>query len=120
MKAKIEQPEDKIGGFGMFLKRVLPYKGIILQAIAINIVVGLLALTLPIVMQILTDDVLVRSDRQLLMTVGIAVIALNRPVRKFCSLLGMGLRPIKIATFQCVVDGCKPLDLILIDLRTKI
>ena len=43
-----------------------------------------------------------------------------RPVRKFCSLLGMGLRPIKIATFQCVVDGCKPLDLILIDLRTKI
>jgi ABC-type bacteriocin/lantibiotic exporter with double-glycine peptidase domain len=72
-----EQPEDKIGGLGMFLKRVLPYKGIILQAIAINIVVGLLALTLPIVMQILTDDVLVRSDRQLLMTVGIAVIALN-------------------------------------------
>ena len=47
--------------------------------------------------------------------------ALNiRPVRKFCSLLGMGLRPIKIAIFQCVVDGCKPLDLILIDLRTKI
>ena len=72
-----EQQEDKIGGLGMFLKRVLPYKGIILQAIAINIVVGLLALTLPIVMQILTDDVLVRSDRQLLMTVGIAVIALN-------------------------------------------
>ncbi|WP_310488425.1 peptidase domain-containing ABC transporter [Chamaesiphon sp. VAR_69_metabat_338] len=72
-----EQPEDKVGGFGMFLQRVLPYKGIILQAIAINIVVGLLALTLPIVMQILTDDVLVRGDRQLLMTVGTAVIALN-------------------------------------------
>jgi ABC-type bacteriocin/lantibiotic exporter with double-glycine peptidase domain len=48
-----------------------------LQAIAINIVVGLLALTLPILMQVLTDDVLVRSDRQLLMTVGIAVISLN-------------------------------------------
>ncbi len=72
-----EQPEDKIGGFGSFLKRVLPYKGLILQAIAMNIVVGLLALTLPIVMQILTDDVLVRNDRQLLTTVGIAVIALN-------------------------------------------
>jgi ABC-type bacteriocin/lantibiotic exporter with double-glycine peptidase domain len=40
-------------------------------------VVGLLALTMPILMQVLTDDVLVRSDRQLLMTVGIAVIALN-------------------------------------------
>jgi len=72
-----EQPEDKVGGLGTFFRRVLPYKGIILQAIALNIVVGLLALTLPIVMQILTDDVLVRSDRQLLMTIGIAVIALN-------------------------------------------
>ena len=44
----------------------------------------------------------------------------KRPVRKFCSLLGMGLRPIKISTFQCVVDSYKPLDLILIDLRRKI
>jgi ABC-type bacteriocin/lantibiotic exporter with double-glycine peptidase domain len=72
-----EQSNDKIGGFGMFFQRVLPYRGTILQAIAINIVVGLLALTLPIVMQVLTDDVLVRGDRQLLMTVGISVIALN-------------------------------------------
>jgi ABC-type bacteriocin/lantibiotic exporter with double-glycine peptidase domain len=72
-----EQPEDKIGGFGMFLRRVLPYQGLILQAIAINIVVGLLALAMPILMQVLTDDVLVRSDRQLLMTVAIAVIAMN-------------------------------------------
>jgi ABC-type bacteriocin/lantibiotic exporter with double-glycine peptidase domain len=72
-----EQSDDKVGGFGMFFQRVLPYRGTILQAIAINIVVGLLALTLPIVMQVLTDDVLVRGDRQLLMTVGISVIALN-------------------------------------------
>ena len=72
-----EQSDDKISGFGMFFQRVLPYRGVILQAIAINIVVGLLALTLPIVMQVLTDDVLVRGDRQLLMTVGISVIALN-------------------------------------------
>jgi ABC-type bacteriocin/lantibiotic exporter with double-glycine peptidase domain len=72
-----EQSDDKIGGFGMFFRRVLPYRATILQAIAINIVVGLLALTLPILMQVLTDDVLVRSDKQLLMTVGIAVLALN-------------------------------------------
>jgi ABC-type bacteriocin/lantibiotic exporter with double-glycine peptidase domain len=39
--------------------------------------VGLLSLALPLMMQVLTDDVLVRSDTQLLMTVGIAVIALN-------------------------------------------
>jgi ABC-type bacteriocin/lantibiotic exporter with double-glycine peptidase domain len=72
-----EQSDDKIGSLGIFLKRVIPYKAIILQAIAINIVVGLLSLALPIMMQVLTDDVLVRSDSQLLMTVGIAVIALN-------------------------------------------
>jgi ABC-type bacteriocin/lantibiotic exporter with double-glycine peptidase domain len=72
-----EQSDDKIGSLGVFLKRVLPYKGIILQAIAINIVVGLLSLALPLMMQVLTDDVLVRSDSQLLVTVGIAVIALN-------------------------------------------
>jgi ABC-type bacteriocin/lantibiotic exporter with double-glycine peptidase domain len=72
-----EQPEDKIGGIGMFVRRVLPYKGIILQAIVINIVIGLLSLALPLMMQVLTDDVLVRRDQQLLTTVGIAVVALN-------------------------------------------
>lgn len=72
-----EQSEDKVSGFGSFLKRVIPYHGIIWQAIAINIVVGLLSLALPVMMQVLTDDVLVRRDSQLLMTVGIAVIALN-------------------------------------------
>jgi ABC-type bacteriocin/lantibiotic exporter with double-glycine peptidase domain len=72
-----EQPDDKISGFGLFFRRVLPYQGLILQAIAINIVVGLLGLAMPILMQVLTDDVLVRSDRQLLITVAIAVIAMN-------------------------------------------
>jgi ABC-type bacteriocin/lantibiotic exporter with double-glycine peptidase domain len=72
-----EQSDDQIGNLGIFLKRILPYKAIIFQAIAINIVVGLLSLALPMMMQVLTDDVLVRSDSQLLVTVGIAVIALN-------------------------------------------
>lgn len=40
-------------------------------------VIGLLALTIPVMMQILTDDVLVRGDTQLLATVAIAVIAMN-------------------------------------------
>ena len=72
-----EQEDDKVGGFGRYLKRVLPYRGILIQAIAINFAVGLLSLATPIMMQLLTDDVLVRGDTQLLATVAIAVIVMN-------------------------------------------
>ncbi|HEY9769945.1 MAG TPA: peptidase domain-containing ABC transporter [Coleofasciculaceae cyanobacterium] len=75
-----EQEEDQkgsLGGFGRYLKRVLPYRWILAQAIAINFAVGLLSLASPIMMQLLTDDVLVRGDTQLLATVAIAVIVMN-------------------------------------------
>ncbi|NER96665.1 MAG: peptidase domain-containing ABC transporter [Symploca sp. SIO1B1] len=72
-----QQPNDKIEGFGRFLKRVWPYRFILLEAIAINIAIGLLALAMPVMMQILTDDVLVRGDTQLLTTVVIGVVAIN-------------------------------------------
>ena len=72
-----EQPSDKIGGFGRFIARVLPYRFILAQAIAINIAIGLLSLVSPLMMQLLTDDVLVRGDTQLLTTVAIGVIAMN-------------------------------------------
>ncbi|MEO0987797.1 MAG: peptidase domain-containing ABC transporter [Cyanobacteria bacterium J06639_14] len=71
------QPEDRIEGWGRFLKRAWPYRFMLLEAIALNVVVGLLALATPVTMQILTDDVLVRGDQQLLATVAIAVIAMN-------------------------------------------
>ncbi|MEM7796991.1 MAG: peptidase domain-containing ABC transporter [Cyanobacteria bacterium P01_C01_bin.118] len=71
------QPEDKIEGFGRFLKRAWPYRFILLEAIAINVAVGLLGLASPVMMQLLTDDVLVRGDQQLLVTVAIAVITMN-------------------------------------------
>ena len=72
-----QQLDDKIEGFGQFLARVLPYRGILGQAIALNFAVGLLSLAFPLMMQLLTDDVLVRGDLQLLTTVAIAVIAMN-------------------------------------------
>jgi ABC-type bacteriocin/lantibiotic exporter with double-glycine peptidase domain len=71
------QSSDKVGGLGRFLRRVFPYRWILLQALLINIAIGLLALAMPIMMQLLTDDVLVRGDLQLLTTVAIAVIAMN-------------------------------------------
>ncbi|MDZ8087487.1 MAG: peptidase domain-containing ABC transporter [Nostoc sp. DedQUE12b] len=72
-----EQPDDKMTGFGRYLVRVWPYRFLLSQAIAINIVIGLLSLAYPLMMQLLTDDVLVRGDTQLLTTVAIGVIAIN-------------------------------------------
>ncbi|MBN4006227.1 peptidase domain-containing ABC transporter [Nostoc sp. LPT] len=72
-----EQPEDQIGGFGRFIARILPYRNLLIQAIAINFAIGLLSLASPLMMQLLTDDVLVRGDTQLLTTVAIGVIAMN-------------------------------------------
>ncbi|WP_445628627.1 peptidase domain-containing ABC transporter [Nostoc sp. DSM 114167] len=72
-----EQGEDKIGGFGRFIARVMPYRNLLVQAIAINFAIGLLSLASPLMMQLLTDDVLVRGDTQLLTTVAIGVIAMN-------------------------------------------
>lgn len=72
-----QQDSDKVGGFGRFLARVLPYRWLLIQAIAINFAIGLLSLASPIMMQILTDDVLVRGDTQLLATVAIGVIVLS-------------------------------------------
>ncbi|WP_100904467.1 peptidase domain-containing ABC transporter [Nostoc flagelliforme] len=72
-----QQSSDKVSGFGRYVARVLPYRGILIQAIAINIAIGLLSLASPLMMQLLTDDVLVRGDTQLLTTVAIGVIAMN-------------------------------------------
>jgi ABC-type bacteriocin/lantibiotic exporter with double-glycine peptidase domain len=81
-----QQPEDQIGGFGRFLQRALPYRGLLAQAIGINVAIGLLSLASPFMMQLLTDDVLVRGDTQLLTSVAIGVIILNL-VRSAISLI---------------------------------
>lgn len=71
------QESDQIGGLGRYIQRVYPYRFIIAQAIAINIAIGILSLATPFMMQLLTDDVLVRGDTQLLTTVAIGVITMN-------------------------------------------
>lgn len=68
---------EKISGFGAFISRVLPYKNILGQTLSINLVLGLLSLASPFLLQILTDDVLIRGDAQLLTRVAIAVIVMH-------------------------------------------
>ncbi|MBE8968139.1 peptidase domain-containing ABC transporter [Nostocales cyanobacterium LEGE 12452] len=71
------QPDDKIDGFGRFVRRVLPYGNILFEAFLCALIIGLLSLASPILLQILTDDVLVRGDTQLLAGVIIAVVVMN-------------------------------------------
>ncbi|QHG20498.1 peptidase domain-containing ABC transporter [Nostoc sp. ATCC 53789] len=72
-----EDEQEKIGGFGRFLRRVWPYRAILAQTLLLNSVLGLLSLASPLLLQILTDDVLVRGDTQLLTSVAIAVIVMH-------------------------------------------
>ncbi|HEY9634725.1 MAG TPA: peptidase domain-containing ABC transporter [Coleofasciculaceae cyanobacterium] len=71
------QENDKIGGFGRFFKPVWNHRGILSEGFLINLVLGLLSLTSPFLLQILTDDVLVRGDTQLLTGLVIAVVVMN-------------------------------------------
>ncbi|MEM6611444.1 MAG: peptidase domain-containing ABC transporter [Cyanobacteria bacterium P01_C01_bin.72] len=74
-----QQTDDrqKIKGLAHFLRRVLPYKGILSQTLLINGALGLISLGSPFLLQILTDDVLVRGDSQLLTRVAIAVVIMH-------------------------------------------
>ncbi|MFM6156784.1 MAG: cysteine peptidase family C39 domain-containing protein, partial [Sphaerospermopsis kisseleviana] len=59
----LQQPDDrgKIGGFKALIQRFLNYRFILAEALLLNFVVGLLSLLSPFLIQILTDDVLVRG-----------------------------------------------------------
>lgn len=72
-----DQKQDQVGGFWRFFQRVWIYRGILFQALHLNLVLGLLSLASPFLLQILTDDVLVRGDTKLLTTVVISVVVMN-------------------------------------------
>lgn len=72
-----EQESDKTGDFWRFFRRVWIYRAILIQALPLNLLLGLLSLASPFLLQILTDDVLVRGDTKLLTTVAIAVVVMN-------------------------------------------
>ncbi|TBR58114.1 peptidase domain-containing ABC transporter [Mastigocladus laminosus UU774] len=68
---------DRIGGFWRFFKRIWNFRAILVQALPLNLILGLLSLASPFLLQILTDDVLVRGDTKLLTTMAIAVVVMN-------------------------------------------
>jgi ATP-binding cassette subfamily B protein/ATP-binding cassette subfamily C protein len=73
-----QQPQEKPhGGLLRFFMRILPYRGLLTQVLMINIILGILALGTPVLIQLLTDDVLVRGDIQLLTVVVSAVVVMT-------------------------------------------
>jgi ATP-binding cassette, subfamily C, bacterial len=64
---------DRTSNLARFLAPVWKYRTILGEVLLINSVLGLLSLALPFLIQILTDDVLVRGDRQLLTRIAVAV-----------------------------------------------
>lgn len=72
-----EQSEDKLSGFSRFFKRAWAYRQILVQVLPINLILGVLSLAFPFLLQILTDEVLVRGDMKLLTSVAIAVMVMN-------------------------------------------
>ncbi|MEA5579362.1 peptidase domain-containing ABC transporter [Anabaena sp. UHCC 0451] len=73
-----QQPqEEPHGGLLRFFMRILPYKGLLTQVLIINIILGILSLGSPVLIQLLTDDVLVRGDTQLLTVVVSAVVVMT-------------------------------------------
>jgi len=63
-------------GLGAFLPYVLPFRPLLLQALGLNLATGVLALGMPLLMQILTDDVLVRGDSEMLRSLAIGILVL--------------------------------------------
>ena len=73
-----KQPDDssKINFVVRILRLASPYAGLVGRAMALNAVVGLIGISIPMLMQVLTDDILVRRDAQLLGVLGGGMIAI--------------------------------------------
>jgi ABC-type bacteriocin/lantibiotic exporter with double-glycine peptidase domain len=74
--ATLAQDRPSSGVLGRFWRQLRPFRPLLLQALAINAVLGLLSLAMPLLTQILTDDVLIRRDTQLLTSLGIGMLLL--------------------------------------------
>lgn len=72
-----QEQGDRPGILGQLVQRLRGHGGLLAQVLVLNLVLGLLSLAMPLLIQILTDDVLVRGDLQLLNGVAIAVAVLT-------------------------------------------
>ena len=72
-----QESQDLSRGLWVFTDFIRPFKNLLLQALLLNIAIGTLALGMPILMQVLTDDVLVRGDYHMLASLSIGIMVLT-------------------------------------------
>jgi ABC-type bacteriocin/lantibiotic exporter with double-glycine peptidase domain len=72
----LRQPNDrsKRNFLARLLRLLAPHRALLLRVLAINAIIGLIGLGVPLLMQVLTDDILVRRDSQLLGILAIGMI----------------------------------------------
>jgi ATP-binding cassette, subfamily C, bacterial len=96
------QAEDEETSLRQFFLRVWFYRAILFEALLCALFIGLLSLASPFFIQILTDDVLIRGDTQLLVSILIAIATIyflrsgltlveNNLVAHFAQRLELGL-----------------------------
>lgn len=71
-----EEPIERRSSARYFLQSFGFFRGLLTQVLLLSAGLGLLSLATPLLIQVLTDDVLVRQDLELLNTVAIAILAL--------------------------------------------
>jgi ATP-binding cassette, subfamily C, bacterial len=69
--------QENVSSLQQWLRRIWTYRKVLIEALLLNIVLGLLSISSPFLIQLLTDDILVRGDTQLLTSVAIAVVIMN-------------------------------------------
>ncbi|MBR8827892.1 MAG: peptidase domain-containing ABC transporter [Gomphosphaeria aponina SAG 52.96 = DSM 107014] len=74
---QLPEDEEKVKGLWRLVGRISSYRTTIIEVLILNLANGVLAIASPFLLQILTDDVLIRGDRNLLTGVALAVLLLN-------------------------------------------
>jgi ABC-type bacteriocin/lantibiotic exporter with double-glycine peptidase domain len=72
----LRQPNDrsKQNFLSRLLRLLAPHRALLLRVLAVNAIIGLIGLGVPLLMQVLTDDILVRRDSQLLGVLAIGML----------------------------------------------
>jgi ATP-binding cassette, subfamily C, bacterial len=69
--------QKKIGGLRQFFQNIWHERSLFAQILLLNLIIGCIALAAPLLLQVLTDDVLLRADSQLLTRIVITILIMN-------------------------------------------
>lgn len=72
-----QSSDEPVQGIGNFFQRIWVYRKLLAEVLLINVLLGLLSIATPFLIQVLTDDVLIRGDTRLLNGLALGVIVLN-------------------------------------------